>query len=503
MPFLWMVFLTLVCLPELEQWPQPLWGDQPGLSALATWLAVAVVVGYAWVTARRVRGPLEKDPRQRDALLPRYERWRFGHQLAVFAVYTASLCLFGWGRAVQQLWRHGEHVLPGAELVLLAPFLVALLFSWAGFYDADRACHLAAHRLLDGDSRGGRAAALFGGRWAHVAFQLRQKLALIFIPVLLLLIQKELRRQLPEPWTQWENTFTFLGFLPVLVVFVCMPWIIRLVLGLRPLPDGPLRRRLVATARRLRFRCTDVLLWNTRSGMANAMVVGVVPWLRYVVFTDRLLEEFTAEEVEAVFGHEVGHVKHHHMLLYLGFLTASMTVLWKALDALIGGDEEPGTWAAFTASLGGHQYLEYLPVVTALLGYVFVVFGFLSRRCERQADVFGCRTVSCAVRDCGGHIDDAELAPAGRGLCRTGIYTFIRALEKVALVNGISRDRPGFLQSWQHGSIARRVRFLESMLVEPAVEPRFRHRLALIKWGLFLFLGLVFVLLLSATGWAL
>jgi Zn-dependent protease with chaperone function len=517
MPFLWMVFLTLVCLPDLGQWPQPLWGTAPpGVSVLVTWLGMAAAVGYAWLAGARVRRLLENSPGLREGILHRYERWRFYHLLGIFGLYILALCLAGWGWAVEQFWRHGELILPGAELVLLAPFLAALIFSWAGFYTADRACYLTGHRLLESDLRATGPGsdtlpetpprpAPFGSRWAYVAFQVRQKLALIFIPVFLLLTQKELQRQLPQTWEQWEDTFSLFGFVPVLAVFVSMPWIIRLVLGLKPLPDGPLRQRLGATARRLRFRCSNILLWNTRSGMANAMVVGVMPWLRYVVFTDRLLEEFTADEVEAVFGHEVGHVKHHHMLLYLGFLTASMTVLWKAalvLEALTAaGVVETGAWVAFAAALGDHaKYLQYFPLVTLLLGYVFVVFGFLSRRCERQADVFGCRTVSCRVRDCGGHGPDAELPPAGKGLCRTGIRTFVRALEKVALVNGISRDRPGFLQSWQHGSIGRRVQFLESMLTEPAVEPRFQRRLRFVKWGLFLALGWVLAFLIGATG---
>jgi STE24 endopeptidase len=118
-----------------------------------------------------------------------------------------------------------------------------------------------------------------------------------------------------------------------------------------------------------------------------------------------------------------------------------------------------------------------------------VVFGFLSRRCERQADVYGCRAVSCTRPDCGGHEAGTELAARGRGLCPTGIRTFIDALEKVARLNGISRDNPGWLSSWQHSTIARRVEFLQGVLADRSLEPRFQRRVALVKWGLFL--GLV------------
>lgn len=69
-------------------------------------------------------------------------------------------------------------------------------------------------------------------------------------------------------------------------------------------------------------------------------------------------------------------------------------------------------------------------------------------------------------------------------LCPTGIRTFISALDKVAFINGISRRRPGVLNAWLHGTIARRVEFLEGVLVDHRTERRFQRRLGLLKWGL-------------------
>src|SRR5947209_7820072 len=226
------------------------------------------------------------------------------------------------------------------------------------------------------------------------------------------------------------------------------------------------------------------------------MVAGILPYPRYVVLTDRLISELSPEEVEAVFGHEVGHVRHHHMLYYLGFLTASMAVLFLAwekgsaeLQGLTRGAGPVLAYVGDVLSWGSDQFRGAVPVVACMLTYIFVVFGFLSRRCERQADVFGCRAVSCRRADCPGHEEGAEFPPGGRGLCPTGIRTFIRALEKVALVNGISRDKPGFFQSWQHSTIARRVEFLQRVLQDPRVERRFQRRVAVVKWAMFLVLG--------------
>ena len=483
-----MVFLVLVCLPEPEAWWKPLWTDSPLACVAATWLAILLTSLHAYFVARRVSGPLEGEPSLRERLLARYERGRLHHQIAVFLIYVLALLGLGWGWAVGQLWRGHASPLPGAELLILSPFVIAQLLAWAAYYDAEQAAHRAVNRLLAAEAHTGawlelertRTAAppAFGSRASYVLFQLRQKLALVFLPVLLLLMQKELQRGFPETWQEWQKAVNFLGIGAVLLVFMAMPLILRLVLGLKPLPAGPLRQRLEASARRLRFRCSNILVWDTRNGMANAMVIGILPWLRYVVFTDRLLEDFTPDEIEAVFGHEVGHIRHHHMLYYFSFLTASVIVLGWFINDLVASYNGPDPFGLITQPGG---CVSAISLVAILLAYIFVVFGFLSRRCERQADVFGCRAVSCPSPDCRGHEDDDDLSQHGRGLCPTGITTFIRALEKVAFVNGISRDRPGFLQSWQHATIGRRIEFLQGMLLDPAVERRFQRRVFLLK----------------------
>src|SRR5262249_52278620 len=104
--------------------------------------------------------------------------------------------------------------------------------------------------------------------------------------------------------------------------------------------------------------------------------------------------------------------------------------------------------------------------------------------------------------DCHGHDAKVDILPAGRGLCPTGIRIFINALEKVACLNGISRERPGWLQSWQHSTIARRVEFLQSVLADPNLEPRFQRTVTLVKWVFFLSLGGLLLILGKSLGWA-
>lgn len=495
MHFLLLLFLMAACMPD--QWGPSPWVESAERSAVLTGMAMAMAVGLAAGISWRFAHLMRTDPDERDYHLRRYSAWRFLHVLVLFGMYLSALYVLGWGWAIENIWDFQEALPdggtrpilpPGGELLVLAPFLAALVASWACFYEADRAVH---DVLVDP-----LTAEPYWGRLAYLGFHVRQYLALVLLPVLLLVAMKALSRAVPDAGAFLGGGVAAAG---ALTVFATMPWLLRLVLRLKPLPEGPLRTRLLTTAKRLRFRCNDILVWHTRGGVANAMVAGVLPWLRYVLFTDRLLSDMTTEEVEAVFGHEVGHVKHHHMTYYLGFMTVSIAVLltthsvaMNELAILVPGLEE------FFSQSPWQQLSLVMPV--ALVGaYIFVVFGFVSRRCERQADIHGCRAVSCGVAACRGH-DPVMLGPAG-GLCNTGIDTFVGALEKVARLNGISRDRPGWLQSWQHSTIARRVEFLQSLRTDPALEPRFQRRVALVKWALLAGLAGLFVILGMTVGW--
>jgi Zn-dependent protease with chaperone function len=503
MPLLLLLMLTLACLPD--HWPPPwAWIGSAEWTIVYTWLAVVAVVAFAGLLTAHMRRLLARAPGQRERLLHRYHTWRFYHQIGLFLIYGVVLYIFKWGWAVQILSAPAgppdAPLFPGAELFVLAPLLIGLILSWCCFYDADRAFHnVPAPPDLDRAFQSAAAApepakSAFWSRWTHLGFQVRHNLALVFIPVSLIILIKALGRLIPESSIEWQQIASFGGMIATGLLFFCMPWVLRLVLGLKPLPEGPLRSRLLATSRRLHFRSSNILLWNTKGHVANAMVAGFVPWLRYVILTDRLVSELTPEEIEAVYGHEIGHIKHHHMVFYLGFLLASIAALWAGYSLL---QEQLNWWSP----LDGYPDSAIPPFVGLVGVYLFVVFGFLSRRCERQADLYGCRAVSCNRTDCLEHPPNLELAATGHGLCPTGIHTFMDALEKVGHVNGISRDRPGWLQSWQHSTIARRIDFLHQVLTDQSVEKRFQKRVALVKCALLLGVGAVLVTLAQVTTW--
>jgi Zn-dependent protease with chaperone function len=479
MPFLILFLLVLAAQPL--PWPASPFGLGYRGSLLATIAVAAVPVLFAGWLAGRTRRRLLTAPADRERTLRTYHRGRTVQLLTLIAAEFAGLGLLGWGWTVRS-WcgaARPEDLPFGAELLVIAPFLLGLVLSWAAIYPAEQ--------TLAGWSRP------FGGRWGYVSFQARQYLTLIGLPLGLMVTARGLQWALGE-WA--DGTWMLISLFGLVgTTLVLAPWPLRLILGARPLPPGPIRDRLEAAARRLRFRYSDILLWDTRNGVANAMVAGPAPWVRYVFLSDRLLAELTPAEVEAVFGHEVGHVRHRHFIFYAAFMGLSVAALigvWViAMQWLTGGSAGP-------VATDGWQRWEAIPQMLLIGTYVFIVFGFLSRRCERQADVYGCRAVSCGAGGCVEHVETLVLPANDADLCPTGIRTFISALDKVALVNGISRRRPGLLNAWLHGTIARRVEFLEGVLTDRRAERQFQRRLGLLKWGLLT--GLAAGLFVLAAG---
>lgn len=506
MPLLLVFTLIAACLPV--EWPEPPF-HPPRLTAIAlTGGAVAMVLGAALVLRTWVVRTLQHDPERRKAVARVYGSWR--RALFFVNLTTTVVCIvgFGWGWFVQHevvvVWNGTPRLAPCAELLVPLPYFVLLVGCWLIDYDTERALQ-----------RSSALAPLLQSRVRFVLYNARQFALLVMIPVLLIVFQQTLSRFAPEvTHSDWYR----IGSLAIVpAVLLLMPWVMKPLLGLKPMPPGPVRDQLEALARRLNFRCTDFLLWPTHGAAANAMIAGLLPQLRYVVFTDRLLEELPPDELDAVFGHEIGHAKHGHIWLYAAFLLLSLSTL-AAFMLFLGQQIEAAGWLqhlGYEAWLEKYQTWLLLPPVAVIAVYLFVVFGALSRRCERQADIFGCKAVSCDNPHCTGHDAATRYPPGGRALCPTGIRTFARALARVGDLNGVSlvlgegrtslgkflRNVWAWTRAWQHSTIARRIAYLHRLADDLAAERRFQRRLFVFKWGLMLSLTAALIALGQAVGW--
>ncbi len=298
------------------------------------------------------------------------------------------------------------------------------------------------------------------------------------------------------------------------LVFMIAPEVLRRVLQTSPLPDSPLRRRLEALCRRSGMRYRDILLWHTQFNMGNAAVMGVLPPVRYILLSDVLLETMTDDQIEAVFAHEVGHVVHRHMIWFVVFFA----VLFLSAMGLEDKVRD--------LHLLGPMAMSIVSLVACSIAFV-VGFGFLSRRFERQADVFAARTIqrergaaeasehaggavaaAVAAADAAGsdflvqmraaasmvNAGPAAVAAAGASVAPSqreaidessyvghyGATLFGSALHRVARVNNIPISK----HEWLHGSIASRMKHLRDMSADPELTGRFDRLMIKVYCGL-------------------
>lgn len=235
-----------------------------------------------------------------------------------------------------------------------------------------------------------------------------------------------------------------------LLVLMVSPVVLTRILPTQPLPPSPLRARLERFCHKRGLRIADIRLWRTHGMVANAAVMGILPPVRYLIISDLVIESMPPEQVEAVFAHEAGHVVHHH-LLWIG-----LTILTYIMASAILGD-------AVIAPLVSLPYVRDVPagLVSIMLGLpvFWLVFGFVARRIERQADVFAARVMQqeydlAAGEDFqpGRRLRDSRVGPAGA-------LVTAAALRCIALANNFSLTS----HEWLHGSIESRMRVLCTM----------------------------------------
>lgn len=406
--------------------------------------AILCLLAYLWI--RRCTVLMDKAGSWRAAQLG--EKIAIWTRIAAVVVHAFNVLGLDWVRAVRGAV---GNLIVVDELLAAAPVIAVWTFTWWAIEPIDRRIHEAT-LIRHLDQGYPLYPALSRGRFVWMSF--RHGVLLLALPMTILMAWSEIVDRFggaPTPdghggmtESVWALVVRLVG---VGVIFALMPLVLRVVWDTVPLGDGVLRQRLVAMCRACGVEVSKFLVWRTNGLLINGAAVGLLRPLRYIVLTDALLDRLPGAQVEAVAAHEIGHVRRRHMLwLALSLLSTLMGVYTAAglVDALVAIPRTGLSEAAAANTL-----------VAASLVIGLLVFGFVSRRFEWQADAFAVQCLS------GAFTPEPGTVPTITG---EAVGAMNGALSSVADLNGIPRRR----FSWRHGSIAVRQRRLGALIGRPA-----------------------------------
>ncbi len=439
-------------------------------------IALLALITSIWVMRRLRRQPWDTESPQRL-----FARAGVILRTLLLIGLGVDVLLTPWMVVVRDHWRL-RNLVAVDDLVGMMPFFLGVIVCWAVQYPADRAIRAHAVDLAQSGGTTGRRIWRLG---SYLLFNIRHQLLLIVVPMAGILAAYDLAakydRQLYK-WTHFDYAEQAALMVAAGLMFIVSPLVLRYVWSTRVLPSGKLRTGLEAICKHIRMRYQEILIWQSDGVVVNAAVMGLVPTFRYVLLSDGLLESMKEEQIEAVFGHEAGHVKHLHIHFYLLFAALSMLLVGGLL--LLVWEYVPYREAVKWLHISRIEYsngLDLIAMGLVLLCWIFG-FGWVSRRFERQADVFGVRCVgwiteSCGREGCRVHHPAPGTKPNRRALCPAAADVFAEALLRIAILNGIAPKA----RSWRHSSIASRMDFVRLLAREPKKLRRFGLTIILTK----------------------
>ena len=198
-------------------------------------------------------------------------------------------------------------------------------------------------------------------------------------------------REFPQHW--WLIAWAaFLG------LFVLMAQLAPVVLfpifyKFEPLDNADLKSRLVTLSERAGTRVRGVYKWNLseKSKKANAALTGLGN-TRRIILADTLLEHYSADEIEAVLAHELGHHVHRHILKSIAVqAVVTLVGFWAANFVLHYAVERTHMFE----TMSDFANLPLLVLVSTVLSFLLLpALNAYSRYNERQADRYAFQSIA-------------------------------------------------------------------------------------------------------------
>lgn len=264
------------------------------------------------------------------------------------------------------------------ELLILLPVVFSLVASWAVFFDV--------RSLANAKSPVENAQSYFSSyfskdRWAFVLVRLRVYVAMTLLPIAIFVLMRDFANIYNDTPTLIVVSTIAVG----LLVVVGYPVLIGLIWNLRPSNDPELNQVLQRFCKEQQLRIRGIKIWNTENQILNAMVAGLVPYVRTIILTDGLINRFPRNEMIAILRHEAGHIRLWHLPIRMGFIALPLILFAAAESSGISITEK------LNLTLVGYNIIphEAWMAPTAVYGiYLLITLSWLSRKMEYEADQF-------------------------------------------------------------------------------------------------------------------
>ena len=191
------------------------------------------------------------------------------------------------------------------------------------------------------------------------------------------------------------NMAILVGTVAMMVIMLVLNLIIvplmRIYNKFTPLEDGELKSKLLTLCEKYGMRVRKIVVRDAsrRTTTSNAFCAGFGK-LKTISLDDNLVNNFTNDEIVAVFAHEFAHAKYKHTVKSLPFSMVRILLVFIALWIVLN---IPGFYTAF--GFDGINYFFAEILVTFITWPVSnglnIISNYLSRRHEYQADAFAAK----------------------------------------------------------------------------------------------------------------
>lgn len=184
----------------------------------------------------------------------------------------------------------------------------------------------------------------------------------------------------------WMAVCTLLVFLSILLAQLAPVIFIPLFFKLKPMEASPLKERLLRLSEKYGVTVSEIyhLGLGEKTEKGNAAFVGLGKTKR-ILIGDTLYEKFSAEEVEAVFAHELGHQVHNDLWKGIFFSAFLMYFTFYLADAIAQSEILPQYGTSLIRPFGLLLFFVTVSVLNLVTGFTQSIF---SRWRERKADEF-------------------------------------------------------------------------------------------------------------------